>query len=123
MSHPPVAQSAVTGDGIARNLTTADITIGTNIAADRIATRVRPARSPNLRLLRQFDAASYPAVRCPIFAVRGDADPLTSDAGTGGWKHCTDSEFTLRTFPGGHSDFLRSPDCTSWIREILSNFT
>lgn len=72
----------------------------------------------DLRLLRQFDAASYGSVHCPIFGVRGDADPLTSDAGVGEWERYTDGAFSLRVFPGGHSDFLRSPACTSWLREI-----
>ena len=72
----------------------------------------------DLRLLRQFDAASSTGVHCPILAVRGAADPLTSDSGLGEWAHFTDGVFSLRVFPGGHSDFLRSPACTSWVREV-----
>jgi surfactin synthase thioesterase subunit len=71
----------------------------------------------DLLLLRQFEAASYARVRCPILGIRGTADPLTSDAGVGEWQHSTDAGVSLRAFPGGHSDFLRSPACTSWIRE------
>lgn len=74
----------------------------------------------DLRLLRQFDAASAAGVRCPVLAVRGEADPLTSDAGIREWKHSTDGAFSPRIFPGGHSDFLGSADCVSWIRGVLS---
>ncbi|HEY5832839.1 thioesterase II family protein [Streptomyces sp.] len=77
----------------------------------------------DLRLLRQFDAAASTGVHCPILAVRGDADPLTSDAGVREWEHSTDGVFSLRVFPGGHSDFLRSPACTSWLRGIRDGFT
>jgi surfactin synthase thioesterase subunit len=76
----------------------------------------------DLRLLMQFDAASSTSVHCPILAVRGDADPLTSDAAVAEWEQSTDGVFSLHIFPGGHSDFLRSPACTSWIREILDSF-
>lgn len=74
----------------------------------------------DLRLLRQFDAASPATIRCPIIAVRGEADPLTSDAEVGEWEYATDGAFSLRVFPGGHSDLLRSPVCASWIRETLT---
>jgi surfactin synthase thioesterase subunit len=76
----------------------------------------------DLRLLKQFDVTSSTSVHCPILAVRGAADPLTSDAGVGEWRHFTDGVFALRVLPGGHSDFLRSPACTSWIREVRDSF-
>lgn len=72
----------------------------------------------DLRLLRQFDTAPSARVSCPIFGVRGEADPLTSQETLGQWEHVTDGTFALRTFPGGHSDFLRSAACTSWMREL-----
>lgn len=75
----------------------------------------------DLRLLRQFDAASSTRVHCPIIAVRGDADPLTSEIGVAEWQNHTDGGFSTRTFPGGHSDLLRSPACSSWIREIRNS--
>lgn len=76
----------------------------------------------DLRLLRQFDVASSAGLHCPILAVRGDADPLTSDEGIGEWKHHTDGAFSWLIYPGGHSDVLRSPACTSLIREIRNSW-
>jgi surfactin synthase thioesterase subunit len=75
----------------------------------------------DLRLLRQFDATRATSVHCPILAARGQADPLTSDSGVAGWERYTDGIFSHRVFPGGHSDFLRSTACLSWIRETWEN--
>ena len=76
----------------------------------------------DMRLLGQFDTTVSDRVRCPVLVARGEADPLTSDAGVGEWSGYTDSAFLRRVFPGGHSDFLRSPACTSWVREIRESF-
>jgi surfactin synthase thioesterase subunit len=71
----------------------------------------------DLRLLKQFDAAQATSVHCPILTARGHADPLTSDSGVADWERYTDGLFSQHVFPGGHSDFLRSTACISWIRE------
>lgn len=71
----------------------------------------------DLRLLRQFPPG--PArVACPVLAVRGEADPLTSDAGVDRWQQFTDGGYSRQVFPGGHSDYLRTAACTSWYREV-----
>jgi surfactin synthase thioesterase subunit len=67
----------------------------------------------DLRLLRHF--AGVDPVRCPIAAVRGAADPLTSDSTIGEWSAHTDGGYTRHVFPGGHSDFLRTPAFVSWL--------
>ncbi|WP_055484247.1 thioesterase II family protein [Streptomyces sp. WMMB 322] len=74
----------------------------------------------DLRLLKEFAASKYPKVRCPIFAARGDGDPLTSTTGIGEWVDVTVGGFTQRVFPGGHSDLLNSPEFASWLREVRS---
>jgi surfactin synthase thioesterase subunit len=70
----------------------------------------------DLRLLKEFNATKAASVHCPILAARGQADPLTTDFGVAGWERCTDGVFSQCVFPGGHSDFLRSTACISWIR-------
>ncbi|MET7766193.1 hypothetical protein [Streptomyces sp. NPDC005336] len=45
----------------------------------------------------------------PPLALRGDADPLTSALGLVPWRRVTSGPFSLHTFPGGHTDVLRSP--------------
>jgi surfactin synthase thioesterase subunit len=63
----------------------------------------------DLRLLTQFDPSGAAPLRCPVLAVRGDADPLTTDDGISEWKLCAGAAFTARTLPGGHSSVLRDP--------------
>ncbi|GAA2966573.1 thioesterase II family protein [Streptomyces enissocaesilis] len=77
----------------------------------------------DLRLLGEFTPTGTSRVRCPVLAVRGDADPLTSDTAVAEWSSSTEDAFSRRTFPGGHSDFLRSPGCASWLREIRDGLT
>jgi surfactin synthase thioesterase subunit len=76
----------------------------------------------DLRHLRQFPQTSSTGIECPIFAVRGDADPLTSDDSIDEWQRHTNGDFSRHVFPGNHSDFLRSPRCIAWIREIRDSF-
>lgn len=72
----------------------------------------------DMRLLRQFTVAGAVAMDCPILAVRGADDPLTSDLGMSGWQQFTDGEYLLQVFPGGHSDYLQTAACSSWYRQL-----
>jgi surfactin synthase thioesterase subunit len=71
----------------------------------------------DLRLLREFTPSEYPALRCPVHAVRGETDRLTTMAGLGEWQSVTSGEVTHREFAGGHSDLLQTPALVSWLRE------
>lgn len=72
----------------------------------------------DLRLLMEFTASEHRQVRCPIFAARGEEDPLTSADGIGEWAGATANGCTRKVFPGGHSDLLHSPEFVSWLREV-----
>ena len=80
----------------------------------------------DLRLLLEFKtsavAEEYRGLRCPVVSVRGDTDPLTTDAGIREWERVTDGKFDARTFAGGHSDFLAGSACRDWLREVLDRF-
>jgi surfactin synthase thioesterase subunit len=70
----------------------------------------------DLRLLAgHAREASEPALRCPIFAVRGDRDPLTSDDGIRAWSDRTSETFAWNVFPGDHSDFLLGDELATWL--------
>ena len=71
----------------------------------------------DLRLLAGFCPEDYGAVRCPVLAARGEADPLTSNEGLDEWAGVTLGGCCRRIFPGGHSDLLRLPEFASWLRE------
>ncbi|GIF12956.1 thioesterase II family protein [Actinoplanes teichomyceticus] len=70
---------------------------------------VAETTAQDLRLLTEFDPAAVAPLSCPVLAVRGESDPLTSDEGIGAWRSCTGGAFTARTLPGGHSTVLRDP--------------
>jgi|tagenome__1003787_1003787.scaffolds.fasta_scaffold20371295_2 surfactin synthase thioesterase subunit len=67
---------------------------------------VAETAAQDLRLLTLFDPSAVAPLSCPILAVRGDADPLTTDAGISEWRLCTGGAFTARTLTGGHSTVL-----------------
>ncbi|GAA4666770.1 alpha/beta fold hydrolase [Streptomyces chumphonensis] len=75
----------------------------------------------DLRLLKEFSAADHRKVRCPIFAARGEEDPLTSTSGNGAWDGASVQGCTRRTFPGGHSDLLNHPDFAAWVHEVRNH--
>lgn len=72
----------------------------------------------DLRLLKEFDASKYGKIRCPILAARGEADPLTSASGICEWADVTIGGCIHRTFPGGHSDLLRSSEFAAWLSGV-----
>lgn len=74
----------------------------------------------DLGLLKEFTASAYREVRCPVFAARGEGDPLTSVGGIGAWAGATVKGCDHRSFPGGHSDLLQSSAFASWLHEITT---
>ncbi|QNP66648.1 thioesterase II family protein [Streptomyces genisteinicus] len=74
----------------------------------------------DLRLLKEFTASApaYGRLRCPVFAARGEEDPLTCHGGMAAWAASTTGDCTVEVFPGGHSDLLTSPGFASWLREV-----
>ncbi|MFJ9517966.1 thioesterase II family protein [Kitasatospora sp. NPDC101801] len=76
----------------------------------------------DLRLLREFTTATeFPAVRCPVLAVRGADDPLASARGLAAWAGATSGGCSAREFPGGHSELLRTPEFAHWLCETVSH--
>ncbi|MGP3948856.1 thioesterase II family protein [Streptomyces sp. 7N604] len=49
----------------------------------------------------RFPAAARP-LRCPVTALVGDADPVTTIDDARAWDEHTGGDFELRIFPGGH---------------------
>ncbi|MCW5250402.1 thioesterase II family protein [Streptomyces sp. SHP 1-2] len=75
----------------------------------------------DLRVLATLTLASPPTrVPCPVLALRGAEDPLTSDASLAGWERFTRGGFDRRTLEGGHSGVLDAPDLAALVRERLT---
>ncbi|CAM3611732.1 thioesterase II family protein [Nocardiopsis gilva] len=111
------ASATSTPSGTAAYLDNVDPTALTDLPSEEWREVVAETAMHDLRLLGQFPALQCKPVRCPVLAVRGDSDPLTSDAGIGEWEHATHGACSQHVFSGGHSDFLRSPDFASWFLE------
>lgn len=112
------ADATGTPAGAAAYLDRVDPTVLAGAPSDEWREVVVETTVQDLRLLREFAAGPAGRLDRPIRAARGEADPLTSDAGVGEWADRTDGGFALRVFPGGHSDLLRSPAGASWLRAV-----
>jgi surfactin synthase thioesterase subunit len=132
----PAATLVVAGAAAPARMTVPDHAIGSPADAARYLDDIDPgvlaaAPSPDwrdivvetaiqdLRLLTGFDAAAAAPVDCPLVAVRGSTDPLTTDAGIADWAACTTAAFRAHAMPGGHSDYLRTEAFTTWLRGML----
>ncbi|MEW1612906.1 MULTISPECIES: alpha/beta fold hydrolase [unclassified Streptomyces] len=74
----------------------------------------------DLRVLAELSLADPPArLSCPVLALRGARDPLTSDASVAEWQRFTQGDFGRRTFEGGHSDLLGDPLLAGLVHDEL----
>jgi len=68
----------------------------------------------DLRLLRGLTPPAT-ALTCPVSAIRGSRDELTTDESIALWSNATNGSFTTHTVPGGHSAPLRSTEFPPWV--------
>ncbi|MFI9504814.1 thioesterase II family protein [Nocardia sp. NPDC052566] len=54
------------------------------------------------RVIETYTCAPGAAVECPLVALAGDRDPVTSGADLKEWQTHTTGPFTQTSFPGGH---------------------
>ena len=72
------------------------------VLADRELLRgVLPAVRADYRIIETYGPSSE-RLRCPIVALRGQDDPVTSHDQATAWREHTAGPFELLTFPGGH---------------------
>ncbi|MGW4211317.1 thioesterase II family protein [Lentzea sp. NPDC004789] len=72
----------------------------------------------DLRLLAEFDFEALEPLRCPVIAVRGDRDPLTTEEGVRDWQNRTSGPFTEHVLAGGHSDLLTGEELSAVTRHL-----
>ncbi|MEO3974778.1 alpha/beta fold hydrolase [Streptomyces sp. CAU 1734] len=63
---------------------------------------VMPAIRGDYRASETHVHVPGPALRCPLVALTGDADPRAALPEVEEWRGCTEGPFTVRVFPGGH---------------------
>lgn len=61
-----------------------------------------PALRGDYKAIETYRWQPGPPLDCPIRALVGDADPLTTQAEAAAWSAHTRAEFALHTFPGRH---------------------
>ena len=113
-----VAESATRDrSDIAAYLDSIEVNLMSDESSSEWTDIVLDAAMQDLRLLRESKVSEYRKVRCPVFAARGEMDPLTSTDAMREWAGATVGGCACRNFPGGHSDLLRSQEFRSWLRE------
>ncbi|MCT9930191.1 alpha/beta fold hydrolase [Planotetraspora sp. A-T 1434] len=63
---------------------------------------ILPAVRADYTAIETYRYAEGPGLTCPIVALVGDADPLTTLEEARAWREHTTGPFDLRVFPGGH---------------------
>lgn len=61
-----------------------------------------PMIRADLALSENYQLAEVDALSCSITAMVGDSDPLVDESEVTGWGECTQKEFDLAVWPGGH---------------------
>ncbi|MDT4995815.1 MAG: hypothetical protein QOH97_5707 [Actinoplanes sp.] len=69
---------------------------------DELLRIAMPSIRADYRAIESYAPAADRTVSCPIVALTGDADPLTSIAENDAWRRHTDADFRSTVFPGGH---------------------
>ncbi|MEU5536025.1 alpha/beta fold hydrolase [Streptomyces sp. NPDC020362] len=81
---------------------------------------LEPLRADYLAL-NSYTSGPNPALRTPITALAGAADPCTTQAEVNAWHERTTGPFDLRVFPGGHFFVSEHQEAvTAFVTEKLS---
>ncbi|MEV0589374.1 alpha/beta fold hydrolase [Nonomuraea sp. NPDC050310] len=72
------------------------------LADPDVRAMVLPPLRGDYRAIESYVHRPGPRLACPVTAVVGDADPVTTLAEAGAWRSVTGGPFDLRVLPGGH---------------------
>ncbi|WP_033826194.1 thioesterase II family protein [Kitasatospora sp. MBT63] len=72
------------------------------LADPEIVALALPAVRADYAALTGYQYREREPLRCPVTALVGDDDPVTSPADARGWERYTAAGFDLKVFPGGH---------------------
>nr|AHA12093.1 thioesterase [Streptomyces sp. CNH287] len=81
-----------------------------------------PALRADARIAELYQRGDHAPLACPVRAVAGDVDPLSSVRGLHRWAEETTAECTVETVPGGHM-VLEEPGFLEWLGEALTGST
>ncbi|GGO97776.1 thioesterase II family protein [Wenjunlia tyrosinilytica] len=104
-------------DGLIAELRAMSGTDSRLLGDDELLRMILPALRGDYRAVETYRSEPGAAVRCPITALVGDADPKTTLEEAEGWEEHTTGSFGLSVFPGGHF-YLSSRSAD--VLEVLS---
>ena len=81
------------------------------LADEEVQQMMLPALRGDYKAIETYTWRPGPPLRCPIRAIHGDADPLTTRAEAAAWSSHTTGPFTLKSFSGRH--FYFTPDLSA----------
>lgn len=80
------------------------------LASQELMAWFAPAIQSDYRLLDGGIAPGADRLDCPIIALSGQEDVLTTSAGMQAWRDCTSASFQSAVLPGGHFFLQQHPD-------------
>ncbi|MCQ9184322.1 alpha/beta fold hydrolase [Streptomyces sp. IBSBF 2953] len=90
---------------------------------DDVIRMIMPAIRGDYEAVESYRYEPGPRLRCPISVLVGDDDPQVTLAEAEEWRDHTESDFTLRSFPGGHFYLAeQSAQVTRALTEDLARF-
>lgn len=88
---------------------------------DELIRIAMPSIRADYRAIESYRPTTDRRLSCPIVALTGDADPLTTIAENDAWRTHTDSGFRGKVFPGGH--FFITSNLAAVQQEIARELT
>jgi surfactin synthase thioesterase subunit len=91
------------------------------LADEEIQELMLPALRADYKAIETYEFQPGPPLSCPIWALAGDDDPLTTETELAAWRPQTTGPFVLKTYSGHHfylSDHLHA--LTTLIADALT---
>ncbi|MEW2115541.1 alpha/beta fold hydrolase [Streptomyces sp. NPDC005474] len=108
--------------GILRELALLGGSAAVALADPEILQMVMPAIRGDYRAAETYVHVPGPALRCPVVALTGDADPRASVPEVEAWSEYTEGPFVTHVFKGGHFFLNDHPDAVhDTVRDRLSS--
>ncbi|MER6569566.1 alpha/beta fold hydrolase [Streptomyces sp. NPDC001093] len=89
-------------DGLIADITRLSGTDTQVLGDPEILRMILPSVRADYRAAETYRYTPGPKLRCPVFALTGDADPQVTLDEARAWSEHTSGAFTLGVFPGGH---------------------
>jgi surfactin synthase thioesterase subunit len=91
-------------------------------ADDDVRQMMLPALRADYKAIETYVWEPGRPLHCPIWALVGETDPLTTVHEAAAWSAHTTGPFQLRTFPGSHFYFATpTPDLVALLTQILAH--